>query len=135
MATGFTSLMAGRILDSRIKNSYVALSTTTPDQDGNNFTEPDPYNGYQRQQITNWDNTIPAQIANDRIVFLFEAVGNIGTVTHLGLSKNSTVGSSVFLMAQLTSPLTVASGYVPLIRPYGLVIGLDKSSLETYPQE
>lgn len=132
MATGFTRAKATEILNSRLKGAYVALSTTTPDQDGNNFTEPDPDTGYQKQQITHWDTRYSGQVANTMIIFLFEATKDVGTVTHVGLSKNATVGSKVFLMAELTSPLTIGAGYVPLIREHGFVVGLDKSSLESY---
>lgn len=132
MATGFTRAKATEILNSRLKGAYVALSTTTPDQDGNNFTEPDGA-GYQRQQITHWNTMRQGQIANDHIVFLFEAIEDMGTVTHLGLARKDTVGSKVFLMAELTSPLTIGAGYVPLIRNRSLVIGLDKKTLESYP--
>lgn len=132
MATGFTRAKASTILRSAIYNSYVALSTTTPDQDGNNFTEPSSANGYQRQNIGLLDESISGQVANKGILFLFEATGDCGSVTHVGLSNSPERGSDVFLMAQLTAPLSIAAGYVPLIRAHNFIVGLDKDVLDEY---
>lgn len=132
MATGFTRAKASDILQSAIRNSYVALSTTTPDQDGNNFTEPSTGNGYQRQNIGLLDTSISGQVANQGILFLFEATGDCGSVTHVGLSTQAARGTDVFLMAELTAPLSIAAGYVPLIRAHNFIIGLDKDVLDEY---
>lgn len=132
MATGFTRKKATSILKSAMADTYVALSTTTPDQDGNNFTEPDISTGYQRQSIGTLDDSISGQLANKNMLFLFEAVADCGSITHVGLSKEPNRGEEIDLMAQLTSPMSIGAGYVPLIRPHGLVIGLDKSVLDPY---
>lgn len=132
MATGFTRAKASSILKSALNNAYVALSTTTPDQDGGNFTEPSSGNGYQRQNIGILDESISGQVSNKSIIFLFEATGNCGSVTHVGLSDSGARGTDVFLMAQLTAPLSISAGYVPLIRAHGFVVGLDKDSLDPY---
>lgn len=132
MATGFTRAKASQILKSAIANSYVALSTTTPDQDGNTFTEPPSTAGYQRQAIGTLDESISGQVANKSIIFLFEATGDCGSVTHVGLSASPSRGSDVFLMAQLTAPLSITAGYVPLIRAHNFIIGLDKDYLDEY---
>ena len=132
MATGFTRDKASSILKSAIENSYVALSTTTPTEDGGNFNEPSAANGYQRQSIGALDESIKGQISNKNIIFMFEALGDCGSITHVGLGTSATRGDKIFLMAQLTNPLTVSSGYVPLIRAHGFVVGLDKTNLEDY---
>lgn len=132
MATGFTRTRATNILKTAMTGAYVALSTTTPDQDGNQFTEPPSSAGYQRQSIGTLDDSIGGQIANKSIIFLFEATGDCGSITHVGLSTNPARGSDIFLMAQLSQPLTVSAGYVPLIRAHGFVVGLDKASLDDY---
>ena len=132
MATGFTRKKATDMLRSAMAGKYVALSTTTPDQDGANFTEPPSTAGYQRQSIGALDDKISGQIANASIIFLFEATGDCGSITHVGLSDSSVRGSDVFLVAQLSQPLSVSAGYVPLIRAHGFVVGLDKASLDDY---
>ena len=129
--TGFTREAATQILHSWINsNTYVCLSTTTPDENGDNFTEPSAVNGYVRQQFGPTLLDIPGQVANSQIIFLFEATGDCGSITHVGLAK--TKEDKPFLVAQLSSPLTVAKGYVPLIRSKQFIVGLDKDELEAY---
>ena len=130
---GFTRAKASAILQSVIKsNSYVALSTTTPTETGSNFTEPSPDTGYKRHAFGEVNTRIEGQVANEEIIFLFEAVGDAGSITHVGLSDSSTRGSEVFLTAELASPLSITAGYVPLIRAKSFIIGLDKEALESY---
>ena len=133
MAEGFTTSRATKILTSNITpNTYICLSSTTPTKTGSNFSEPDEKAGYIRKPIGPLNTSIAAQIANDEIVFIFEALEDCGSITHLGLADSNVIGSEVFLVAKLTSPLTVGAGYVPLIRKNKLVIGLDKEKLEAY---
>lgn len=133
MAEGFTTSKATEILASNITSkSYICLSSTTPTKTGSNFSEPDEKAGYIRKQIGRMNTSIAAQIANDEIIFIFEALEDCGSITHIGLADSSVIGSKVFLVAKLTNPLTVGAGYVPLIRKNKLVIGLDKEALEPY---
>lgn len=135
MAEGFTTSKASSILQSVISSSkYVCLSTTTPNKDGGNFTEPSPTTtGYRRAPFGKVNTSIAAQVANDDIIFIFESTGACGTFTHVGISDNSSVGSGVFLMGELNPSVTVeAAGYVPLIRAKKFVVGLDKEALESY---
>lgn len=132
MAQGFTRTAATSILVSRINNlTYVALSTTTPNEDGGNFTEPSPSHGYKRNRFGSINTSIPGQVTNDEIIFLYESTGE-DSITHVGLSDKEERGTNVFLMAQLLTPLTVSAGYVPLIRAKNFIIGLDKEELEAY---
>lgn len=132
MEEGFTTETSSEILQERINsNTFVCLSTTKPD-DGKNFTEPAASTGYTRRTFGEVATGIPAQVANMDIIFLFEALENLGSFTHLGLSKSKQIGGKVFLTAKLVSPVTVDAGYVPLIRAYSLVVGLDKEALEPY---
>ena len=131
MATGFTTSKATEILSNAIKGSFVALSTQTPNADGSNFVEPAADTGYQRQSIGPLDTSIAGQVANADIIFLFEAVKDVGSVTHVGLGNSAVRGSAVFLMAQLNATLSIGTGVVPLIRAHGFVVGLDKA-LESY---
>lgn len=132
MATGFTRKRATKILEDTMEGCYVALSTTTPDQDGNQFSEPASSTGYCRQSIGALDDSVTGQLANASIIFLFEALEDCGSITHVGLSDSPNRGAEIFLMAQLDPPLTVNAGYVPLIRAHGFVVGLDKDNLTGY---
>ena len=131
MATGFTEAKATSILSGAIKSTtYVALSTTEPTKTGGNFTEPSANTGYMRQTFGTVNTSIGGQIANKEIIFLFECVADIGSITHVGLSDSVT--GVIFLMAELVSPLSVIAGYVPLIRANNFIVGLDKDELEEY---
>lgn len=133
MSVGFTYKEASSILKNRIKSTtYVAMSSTTPDKTGGNFTEPAASTGYTRRAIGELNTSKSAQIANEDAIFLFEALADCGSFTHLGLADNKERGSEVFLVAKLTSTVTVPASYVPLIRAHKLVIGLDKEALEAY---
>ena len=136
MATGFTRNKATSILTDSIKsNTYICLSTSTPDENGNNFSEPPTSAGYVRKQIGTLDTSIKAQVANKGYIFIFEALGDCGSVTHVGLSDSGDRGDPVFLMGKLSNAITVGAGYVPLIRPWKFKVGLDKTVLEAYPDE
>lgn len=132
MATGFTRSKATQILKDNLQGSYVCLSTTEPDADGNNFNEPPTAAGYQRHNIGTLDTSVSGQVANKEIIFLFEAVGDCGSATHVGLSESAERGKGVFLTAQLTAPLSITAGYVPLIRAHNFIVGLDKETLDPY---
>lgn len=76
---------------------YAALSTTTPNEDGGNFTEPSG-NGYTRVAITNnkttgWNNAASGALDNKSLVQFPVALGSWGTVTHVGLYTASVGGT------------------------------------------
>lgn len=130
---GFTTSKASSILSSAIKSThYVGLSLTAPDELGGNFNEPDYNDGYERSKFGDMNTAIPAQVANSKIIFFSESINNgYGTVTHFGLFESEKGGTPYFTGA-LTSPISIASGYIPIFRKNQLVIGLDKSSLDPY---
>lgn len=132
MAEGFTRTRATNILTGNIKSTTcVALSTTTPDINGGNFNEPDPSTGYSRAQFGALNTTIAAQVANNTIIFIYEALEDGGSATHLGLCDSATWGTTPFLTAKLVNPISLGAGYVPLIRAKKLIIGLDVEELNT----
>ena len=136
MAQGFTRTRASKILADNIKtDTYIALSTTTPDENGGNFAEPPTASGYSRQKFGDINTSVKAQVANKGIIFLFEATEDCGSITHVGLSDSKDRGGIVFLTGKLTNPITVGAGYVPLIRARKLVIALDKEAIEPYPED
>lgn len=129
MATdeGFTYAKSSQILKTYITSTTkVGLSTTTPSKNGTGFTEPTG-NGYVRGKFGTVNTEVDAQVSNSEIIFFFVALGDIGSVTHLGLfDSTATTSTAPFLLAKLTNPLTINENYVPLIREGKLVITLDK---------
>ena len=80
MAEGFTTARASKILTDNIKSTtYIGLSSTVPNKDGSNFTEPASSTGYRRAPIGTLNTSKSAQIANDDIIFVFEALADCGS--------------------------------------------------------
>jgi len=82
-------------------NIYIALSTTAPNDDGTNFTEPSG-NGYARVQHSanattagNWTAASGGQTSNNALIDFGTATGSWGTITHFGIYDASTAGNLV----------------------------------------
>lgn len=108
---------------SLLSNCYLALSSTAPEKDGSNFTEPAASTGYARavvglanQSATQVMGTpTEGSITNKDIIFFPEASSSWGTLTHFGLYTAAT-GGTLILYGSLSTPITVAANYVPLFR-------------------
>lgn len=77
---------------------FLCLSTTTPADDGTNFTEPG-IGGYARLATSapDWDpaiGTTPATKANGNPIVFAPSTGAQGTFTHFGLALSSVVGTA-----------------------------------------
>lgn len=80
---------------------YVGLSTTTPAEDGTNFTEPASASGYARAAITNtksyWSTaaqtSTSGEVHNLSTITFGVSSGNWGTITHGGLFDALTGGN------------------------------------------
>lgn len=131
---GFITSKANAMLRSAVSGEhYVGLSTTIPDDNGLNVSEPASDTGYARKQIGTLDYSISKQIANKDYIFIFECTKNAGTAVSVILSEGRT--GSIYFSAPLATSLPMNQGYVPLIRPWKLKIGMDKDTLEKYPNE
>lgn len=115
--------------------SYVGLLNGTELQLGVlSYTEPTidttatgENGGYKRGKISGWDDQIKRQIANKELVLMFEArsalVGQSFNYFGLFSSDSSEV---LRFYGELSETLTIsAEGYVPLIRAWELIIGMD----------
>ena len=124
----FVLSKADSILKSNInKNLWVGLSTTTPNENGGNFSEP-TRSEYSRVQLGNtFDSSVTAQVSNGNgILFYNETLGSWGTVTHFGLFDGETGGTPIF-WGKLTSSVAItAANYVPIFRAGALKIALDR---------
>jgi hypothetical protein len=122
---GSTQVLSGLIGKGSgpLSNCYIALSTTAPNADGTNFTEPLSSAGYARS-IIGLSSTSATQVmsspsggatSNTSIIFFPEATASWGTVTHFGLFTSAS-GGNLVLYGTLTNPIAVAANYVPLFR-------------------
>lgn len=126
-------LIADRLAysDLRAFEDLAECGVITPAADRSNFTEPAASTGYARAQIGTINTRKSGQVANDEIIFCFEATAAVGQLTYLGLFDTKT-GGKPFFTAELTSPISVAANTVPLIRRNQLVVALDKDAIEAY---
>lgn len=130
----FTLTRAHSILLNEISDVYIGLSTTEPDNEGGNVTEPPESSGYERSffDVADRDSSIKAQVANKKILFFNESLeGGYGTVGWFVLYESKT-SQTPFFTGALNTPMTIPAGYVPIFRAHQLVIGLDKEVLEEY---
>lgn len=106
-----------------LSNCYIALSTTRPNDDGSNFTEPAASTGYARSLIGQSGSTATQVMSppangstqNSSIIFFPEATSAWGTITYFGL-YNAATGGQLVLYGALTNPISIAANYVPLFR-------------------
>ena len=88
---------------------YVALSTTTPSEDGTGFTEPPTASGYARVGVTNdktnWStaaqNSTSGEVYNLTAIAYPTSSGNWGTITHFGIFDDPTTGN-LYVQAALS---------------------------------
>lgn len=99
---------------------YLALSTTTPSNDGAGFTEP-VGGSYARVPITNNPTNFPAAFLDGGVTkkhngtkFTFpDPTGNWGTITYFGFFDAS-VGGTVQYFQQLDASINPKSGNTPV---------------------
>lgn len=133
---GFTRDKATNVLTTTIsKTHYVGLSTTAPTDTGAQFSEPGAATGYARAQIGDLSTAKEAQVANDSIIFFPETLANWGQITHFGLFSSAS-GDKPYFTGALTTPVNITgvtadNTYIPIFRAHALIIGLDKTTLET----
>lgn len=131
-STSILNALTGKAQNvSLLSNCYLGLSSTAPEKDGSNFTEPEASTGYARavvglanQAATQVMGT-PSEgsITNKDIIFFPEAGTSWGTLTHFGLFTAPT-GGTLILYGSLSTPITVAANYVPLFRAGNFTLNL-----------
>lgn len=122
---------ADSFLSTIFMNSYIGLATndSVPDADGGNITEPSEAAGYKRLQLKGMETPKNGQIHNKEIIFMGEALGSWGTITHFIISK--TENGQVIFHAPLNIPVSVPEGNIPIFRRGALIVGIDKDTLDT----
>ena len=120
--------------DSALGSSvYLGLSSTTPNAEGGNITEPIG-NGYERVLVGSYSQSGTQKfgdvsndsITNNEIIYFPESTGSWGnTLTHFVLftTKTGTGDSYVLAFGELTTPVTVsAANAVVLFRKGELTV-------------
>lgn len=111
---------------------YLGLSKQAPTEDGQGAVEP-VGNGYERVLLnssgSSGNNHLEigedGKLTNKDIIYLGEATGTWGTLTHYCLYSSKT-GGNMLAYGQLTEQITVESGTVPLIRAGEIKISISR---------
>lgn len=120
--------------------AYIGLSTTAPNEDGTNFSEPtETYtegdvikrrfiNGYERSQYggtqTKMGPVEENEITNKEIIFFPEATGSWGTMLYFGLFASNDPATLPLVTGALTDSVNIPANYVPLFRVGNLTLSI-----------
>lgn len=120
-------------------SSYLALSTTKPEKDGTNVTEPNG-NGYERAVLgganetkymssaTYNSATNKVTIKNIREIHFPEATGDWGTIQYFAIYSAKT-GGTMYYSGELTTSATPSAGTILLIKVGELELTLSAEEL------
>lgn len=86
---------------------YLGLSTTTPNADGTNITEPTSESGYERKQMTGLSDPVDGVVSNADVIEYVEATADYGTITHAVFFDEA--GNPCFA-SELLMPVEVNTG-------------------------
>lgn len=120
--TYFLNCAAGNLYgtkkDPAIPTSYyIGLSTTAPNVNGTNVTEPSTSSGYARVQLTNLSQPSAGVVTNQSAINFNESTASWGTITHFVIYDSVTVGSGNLLMyGALTTPRVVDANTIMTIK-------------------
>ncbi len=107
-------------------NFYVGFSTTAPNADGTNVTEP-VGGAYGRETVlsstSQWDVAALGSTGNTNVITFTEATGSWGTLTHWVIYDQSTGGNLLFFAA-LDASQAVVSGDQVKFQAGGLTISV-----------
>lgn len=128
----FTTSKANDLLNSNFKNIYIGLSSSAPNEDGGNFSEPaiSKETGYTRGDLSDcMGSAANRQIQNTKVCYMTLLRQSCGTATHFGLFSSAS-GGTPFFYGALTTSVPLTANHIPVVDVGGIVIGLDKSSLD-----
>lgn len=116
------NLVAGNVFRSKEEPAipakyYLGLSTTAPDLDGQNVTEPATDAGYARVELTTLSSPTDGLVTNQQAVNFEESTNNWGTVTHFVIFDAAEANTGNLLMyGELTTPRTVETATIMTIK-------------------
>lgn len=129
-ATEYLKSFTGYNTTFRILPCYLALSTTIPNADGSNFTEPPASLGYGRFTLTTNDTTVfgnvtvengTATVTNITPILRWIATGSWGRIRAIGLF--ATLQDTVpYVFARLDETIDITTDEIPVISNGELVI-------------
>lgn len=123
-AQEYLKAFSGYLSTFRMKPCYLGLSTTIPNQNGTNFTEPNVNSGYKRLPLTDeLGNTVfgnvtvsngEASVTNLQSVVRSIASASWGTIRYVGLFNQETDGE-LLVFAPLTVSIVINTDQLPVL--------------------
>lgn len=104
---------------------YIGLTTSAPNQNGSNVTEPAASTGYKRMPLSAMGSASNAQISNTDIIFFPESLASWGTITHFVVYTSQNASTPIYY-GELTEAVSIPQGYVPIFRAGALKVALDR---------
>lgn len=102
---------------------YIGLSTSAPNVNGTNVTEPSTSAGYQRVELNVLSEPSAGVVTNTQAINFNESTASWGTITHFVIYDSAEVGGGNLLMyGVLSTPrnvetatiMTIKEGYLSL---------------------
>lgn len=118
----FLNLVAGNVFRSKETPAiptkyYLGLSTSAPDTNGSNVTEPSSSAGYARVELTSLGEPTDGLVTNQQAINFNESTSGWGTITHFVVYDAEGVGAGNLLMyGELTTPRTVETATIMTIK-------------------
>lgn len=131
-AQEYLKTFTGYITSFRILPCYMGMSTTIPNADGSNFTEPNVNTGYKRFVLTDVDNSVfggatvvgsSASVSNEDAVMQTIATAPWGTLRYIGLFDQAT-GGTPYVFAPLTESIAISADQLPILRVGDMTISI-----------
>lgn len=118
----FLNLVAGNVFRSKETPAiptkyYLGLSTSAPDTNGSNVTEPSSSAGYARVELASLGEPADGLVTNQQAINFNESTSGWGTITHFVVYDAEGVGAGNLLMyGELTTPRTVETATIMTIK-------------------
>lgn len=124
--TYFLNLVAGNLFRTKTNppipsEMWIGLSTTAPNADGTNVTEPSTSTGYSRMKLDTLGEPVDGVVTNKANIDFNESTASWGTLTHFVIFDSKS-GGKLLQYDRLTTPrsvetatiMTIKSGYLKL---------------------
>lgn len=96
---------------------YIGLSTSAPNINGTNVSEPSTSAGYARVELTTLSEPATGVVTNSQAINFNESTASWGMITHFVIYDSPTVGSGNLLMyGALSTPRSVEAATIMTIK-------------------
>lgn len=96
---------------------YIGLSSSAPNVNGTNVTEPSASAGYQRVELTTLSEPSAGVVTNTQAINFNESTASWGTITHFVIYDSDVIGGGNLLMyGILSTPRTVETATIMTIK-------------------